>query len=100
MAFSDKELTCVDCGLPFLFSAGEQQFFRNKGFANDPKRCKRCKAKESVGRLPPRGEAAVTRATRGVVATIPFKPTRNKPVLRSSRVRGRGKVIPFRAVAS
>jgi CxxC-x17-CxxC domain-containing protein len=100
VAFSDKELTCNDCGLPFLFSAGEQQFFRKKGFANDPKRCKKCKAKKSMGRFPARIETAVTCAALGVSVTIPFKPTRNKPVLRNRYFRGAGKVIPFRDLAS
>jgi hypothetical protein len=39
----DKELKCVDCGGSFLWTAAEQEFFREKGFTNEPKRCKPCR---------------------------------------------------------
>ncbi len=39
----DQTLNCVDCGQEFTWSAGEQEFFREKGFANPPKRCKQCR---------------------------------------------------------
>lgn len=48
MVFVDRELTCANCGATFVFSAGEQQFFKDKGFTHDPKRCKGCKAKRKV----------------------------------------------------
>ena len=38
----DRELICADCGLEFLFTAGEQRFYRSKGLA-EPKRCKACR---------------------------------------------------------
>lgn len=40
----DKLLMCVDCGDKFLFTAGEQKFFIDKGLQNIPKRCKTCAA--------------------------------------------------------
>ena len=39
-----ETLTCRDCGQAFLFSVGEQEFFKSKGFQNKPSRCKTCKA--------------------------------------------------------
>ena len=39
----DQTLTCVDCGEEFTWSAGEQEFFREKGFTNPPGRCKQCR---------------------------------------------------------
>jgi hypothetical protein len=39
----DQTLTCVDCGEEFAWSAGEQEFFHEKGFTNPPKRCKQCR---------------------------------------------------------
>ena len=45
MEFQDRMLTCIDCGSEFVFTAGEQLFFRDKQFRNEPKRCKTCKAK-------------------------------------------------------
>jgi len=41
--FQDKVLTCADCGEEFTWSTGEQEFFREKGFTNEPKRCKDCR---------------------------------------------------------
>ena len=45
MEFQDKVLTCIDCGAEFIFTAGEQLFFYDKQFKNEPKRCKTCKSK-------------------------------------------------------
>ena len=47
MEFLDRLLTCADCGGEFIFTAGEQLFFFDKQFKNDPKRCKPCKSKRS-----------------------------------------------------
>ena len=41
--FEDKTLKCVDCGEDFIFTAGEQEFYQEKGFQNEPKRCKTCR---------------------------------------------------------
>lgn len=45
MGFADREVLCVDCGVMFPFSTGEEQFFQEKGFSHVPKHCKLCKAK-------------------------------------------------------
>ena len=47
MEFQDKNLNCVDCGTEFIWTAGEQLFFADKNFKNEPKRCKSCKAKRA-----------------------------------------------------
>ena len=39
----DQTLTCADCGAGFAWSAGEQEFLREKGFTDPPRRCKECK---------------------------------------------------------
>ena len=41
-----KTLTCVDCGNEFVFTAGEQEFYKEKGFENEPKRCPDCRRKK------------------------------------------------------
>lgn len=41
----DKVLICKDCGNKFIWTAGEQKFFLDKGLKNIPKRCKICTAK-------------------------------------------------------
>ena len=39
----DKKITCVDCGAEFLFTVRDQEFYAEKGFTNEPKRCKACR---------------------------------------------------------
>jgi hypothetical protein len=43
MPFVDKDLKCSTCGLEFAFSAGEQQFFSDKGFTHDPNTARNAK---------------------------------------------------------
>ncbi|RZN14186.1 MAG: cytochrome C551 [Methanosarcinales archaeon] len=43
----DKTLTCQDCSEEFIFTAGEQEFFEEKGF-DEPKRCKECRDKKKA----------------------------------------------------
>ena len=91
MEFVDRILKCADCGGDFIFTAGEQLFFYDKQFKNDPKRCKPCKSKRSSpGQRAGAGPAAAGLArteTRtacsecGIETTVPFKPTQNRPVL-------------------
>jgi len=91
MEFVDRLLTCADCGGEFIFTAGEQLFFFDKQFKNDPKRCKPCKCKRAgAGVVPGTGPAAAGLSrteTRtecsecGVETTVPFKPTQGRPVL-------------------
>ena len=88
MEFQDKMLKCVDCGTEFLFTAGEQLFFHDKQFKNEPKRCKTCKAKRLslVGAPPagnrfPRVETRTTCSQCGKETTVPFRPTQGRPVL-------------------
>lgn len=52
----DKTLRCVDCGAPFVFSAGEQAYFTSKEIP-PPKRCKACRQhrKATLVRDPDRG---------------------------------------------
>lgn len=39
----DKTIVCKDCGKEFVFTTGEQEFFKEKGFTNDPVRCPYCR---------------------------------------------------------
>ncbi|MFQ3631277.1 zinc-ribbon domain containing protein [Roseiflexus sp.] len=43
MSYADKTLTCRDCGAQFVFTAGEQEFYAQKGFTNEPSRCPSCR---------------------------------------------------------
>jgi len=40
---ADKTLVCKDCGAEFVFTEGEQQFYAEKGFTNEPQRCPECR---------------------------------------------------------
>jgi CxxC-x17-CxxC domain-containing protein len=79
MEYSDRSLTCVDCGQQFVFSVGEQIFFIEKQFQHDPKRCKTCKAKRTNVRA--RVETRVTCAACGAPTIVPFVPREERPVL-------------------
>jgi CxxC-x17-CxxC domain-containing protein len=81
MEFADRVLKCIDCGAEFVFTAGEQLFFHDKQFLNDPKRCKQCKAKRSTGNVRVRSETRTTCSECGESTTVPFKPTQGRPVL-------------------
>ena len=86
MALSDKTLICVECGGEFTFTAGEQEFFNARGFSNEPKRCRSCRA---VRRSEQRGETyqdspremyPITCADCGADAMVPFRPRGDRPV--------------------
>jgi CxxC-x17-CxxC domain-containing protein len=86
MEFQDKVLKCIDCGADFVFTAGEQLFFHDKQFKNEPKRCKACKAKRAstVGATPagnyPKVETRTNCSGCGKETTVPFKPNQGRPV--------------------
>ena len=91
MEFVDRILVCADCGGQFIFTAGEQLFFFDKQFKNDPKRCKPCKGRRSGGVAAPgagpaaagisRTETRTTCSACEIETTVPFKPTQGRPVL-------------------
>jgi CxxC-x17-CxxC domain-containing protein len=87
----DKEIDCIDCGTKFLWSIGEQVFFRDKNLTNPPKRCKRCKkaknerinavlSAQKVG-MKQRVEVAIHCAQCNCYTTVPFYPSQGRPVL-------------------
>ena len=86
MEFRDRVLKCVDCGSDFIFTAGEQLFFHDKQFKNEPKRCKACKNKRASGVGAPGGAHHSKVETQDVCSqcgketTVPFKPTQGRPV--------------------
>ncbi len=88
--FDDKEILCVDCNKSFIWTVGEQIFFRDKGLQNPPKRCKTCKqaknerlaainAAQSTG-IKQRIEVAVFCAKCRERTTVPFYPSQGRPV--------------------
>ena len=91
MEFQDKVLKCIDCGNDFIFTAGEQLFFHDKQFKNEPKRCKTCKGKRVavLGAAPAQAptyrytkvETQATCSGCGKQTTVPFRPTQGRPHL-------------------
>lgn len=47
---ADKTLTCKDCGAEFVFTEGEQAFYQEKGFENEPQRCPDCRRARKMAR--------------------------------------------------
>jgi CxxC-x17-CxxC domain-containing protein len=43
VSYTDRTLTCVECGAEFTFSAEDQEYHASRGFTNEPKRCPTCR---------------------------------------------------------
>ncbi len=101
VSYTDRTLTCVDCSVEFIHSAADQEFYAEKGFVSDPKRCPSCRAarrsmRDSSGYdsrdiggprgyergdyRAPREYFAVICSECGNAAQVPFKPRMDKPV--------------------
>jgi CxxC-x17-CxxC domain-containing protein len=82
MEYEDKTLVCADCSQPFVWTAGEQRFYAEKSFQNEPKRCKACKSRKSArsGGGRDRVESTATCSKCGKQTTVPFRPTQGRPV--------------------
>jgi CxxC-x17-CxxC domain-containing protein len=102
MSFADKTITCRDCGMDFVFTAGEQEFYASKGFVNEPTRCPSCRqarkaamnsngggamrdgqsSRPMVASGAPRERVTykTTCANCGQETTVPFVPRGTKPV--------------------
>ncbi len=80
----DMQIDCADCGNQFLFSANEQEFYREKGFQNRPKRCPDCRHKKVGDRSASRQLYTAICADCGGEAKVPFEPREDRPVRCSS----------------
>jgi len=89
MPFQDKTLKCRDCGQEFVFTAGEQEFYQEKGFQNEPSRCRDCRESRkrdretgtgSRGNGRGRQSFAVVCADCGAQTEVPFQPRGDRPV--------------------
>ena len=49
LLYSDKTLTCADCGQQFVFTASEQDFYAQRGFT-EPRRCPTDRAARKAAR--------------------------------------------------
>lgn len=93
MTYVDRTLTCVDCGATFVHSAADQEYYTQKGFVSDPKRCASCRASRrsmrdsgDVGGHSAGGNGgareyfAVVCSRCGNQAQVPFRPRMDRPV--------------------
>jgi CxxC-x17-CxxC domain-containing protein len=88
----DKTIKCVECGDEFLFTVGEQEFYRDHGLTHPPTRCKRCrearKGRGDAAKPSPRRVAegrehemyTATCAECGTQTQVPFAPTSSRPI--------------------
>ena len=88
MDYTDKTLSCSDCGMEFTFTAGEQEFFASKGFENEPGRCPDCRAARKRQRSDGYGRGgygerqmhSAVCASCGKECQVPFEPRSGRPV--------------------
>ena len=82
--YEDKILTCRDCGAQFVFSAGEQAFYAERGFQNEPSRCKPCRDARKASRNSANGEPRemfeTVCAQCGKPTRVPFIPKSDRPI--------------------
>lgn len=80
--YEDKTLVCRDCEQEFVFTTGEQEFFAEKGFQNEPTRCPDCrkarKTRSSNGE--PREMFETVCAECGAPTRVPFIPKSDRPI--------------------
>lgn len=89
-SIEDVNIVCIDCGSDFVWTGGEQVFFRDKGLQNPPKRCKTCKqaknerlsaiANAQTTGIKQKIEVAVFCANCAGYTTVPFYPSQGRPV--------------------
>ncbi len=88
--FEDINIECIDCEEFFIWSSGEQLFFRDKNLKNPPKRCKPCKQAKNErlsaittaqrAGIKQKIEVAVNCARCDKSTTVPFYPSQGRPV--------------------
>ena len=77
--YEDKTLVCKECGQEFVFTAGEQEFYAERGFQNEPQRCKACRDARKAASRGPREYFTATCAACGGEAKVPFEPKSDRP---------------------
>ncbi len=84
--FADKVIECAQCGAEFVHTAAAQAFYKEKGFANEPKRCPACrKSRKAQSGYTARGGAPrqmypAVCADCNKETQVPFKPSGTRPV--------------------
>lgn len=76
--YQDDKLKCEECGSEFIFTAGEQEFYAEKGLTNTPKRCPDCRKARKQSRKRKLYDAVCAKC--GCETQVPFKPIEGKAV--------------------
>ncbi len=82
--YTDKILVCKECAQEFVFTAGEQEFYAEKGFRNEPSRCKSCRTERKNSLKQSKEMHTAICAKCGQEAKVPFKPRNDRPIYCSS----------------
>ena len=77
--YQDKTLVCKECGNEFVFTAGEQEFYAERGFQNEPQRCKACRDARKNSARGPREFFTATCARCGGEAKVPHASSGKMP---------------------
>lgn len=78
--YTDKTIVCKDCGKEFVFTAGEQEFYAEKGFESEPSRCKDCRTNHKFSRHHKVIMYEIVCSKCGKIESIPFEPRHDRPV--------------------
>jgi len=84
MSYSPRNLTCVECGASFTFTAEDQEYHASRGFQNEPRRCPSCRqsrrSESGGGGSSPRQMFPTVCAECGQKTDVPFEPRGDRPV--------------------
>lgn len=78
--YEDKTLTCKNCGNEFVWTAGEQEFYAERGLQHEPQRCKACRDARKAATRAPREMFVGVCAECGGEAKVPFQPSDDRPI--------------------
>jgi len=76
----DKNIICKECQAEFVFSVQDQEFFKEKGYTNEPQRCRNCRSAKKQAVRASREMHDVVCAACNKNCQVPFKPRSDKPV--------------------
>ena len=78
--YEDEKLVCEDCGKEFVFTAGEQEFYAEKGLVNKPKRCPDCRLARRKNNRKKRKMYDAVCSKCGAQTQVPFKPVPGREI--------------------
>ena len=82
--YEDKTLVCKECGNEFVFTAGEQEFYAERGFQNEPQRCKACREARNEVPVVPVNSSLLPAPVAAVRQRFPSSPSPTVPYTAAS----------------